>query len=377
MKKVLLIISVSFFLSISQSFAQKTIDEEDFKHLVDYANSKYVMTFIEKYDANKSDYIKNTYEKKVKPELVKSTLDSLGNIISSQTIIQLLQNNAPAQELAKKIEERKLKYADFSDNVSLINSLRAKSWKDIDLSTVAANIQNEILKKYNIGQYENLNDTTNQDEISKKNSHNFPSIEKYERLKNEIDRLKQIALGVLALLVIVLIFIFKTLKGRESIIKIVLESKRINKKFSPKTDIPNTNYPKPYTLTDEDINIIVDKVLECLKLNEEEKKQKQLGTQPKTTFKYLKGKTGKTFGRAENTPEDSFFRITTENGDTAYFEFFGSEEEAIAKRIFHEDICELSGNYLNARFVKMITPGTVERNEEQWSVTERIKIKLT
>lgn len=385
LKKKILLMTSAVFLCILQGLAQKTISKADFESLVDYANCKYVMTFIEKNDADKS-YFKDTYKKKVKPELEKSTLNDLGSV-SYQAIIQLLQDNVHAQELAKKINERKSKYDDSSDDTDLINSLGAEKWKGVDLSDVASNIQNEISANYS----QNYNEshvqksfTTAQEQDLQANTKQLQ--DQYESLKNKVSWLNRIALGVLALLVIVLVFIFKMIKGRESIIEIVLSSQRIKEQFSPKTVVPNTNFSKSYILTEKDINIIVDKVQECLRLNEKEIKQsiEPMGrssntfvSMPQTTFKYLKGKTGKTFSRVENTPENSFFRLSKEYGDTADFEFSGNEEEAIAKRVFHDDICNiLSGNYQNAHSVKMFKPGKVKRVGEQWTVTEPIEIIL-
>jgi hypothetical protein len=92
--------------------------------------------------------------------------------------------------------------------------------------------------------------------------------------------------------------------------------------------------------------------------------------------KYLKGKTGKFFNRAEDTPETSFFKLFNERDGVALFDFNGDESEAIAKRIFSEDICDIvSGGYQNANSVKT-NPGKVKYVCDRWEVIEPIKVFL-
>lgn len=190
--------------------------------------------------------------------------------------------------------------------------------------------------------------------------------------------------GILGIILIILAMICKRYKNKDDIVEIILSSSRIKEKFSPSKNYQQQNMEKTNRLTERDVNLIVDRVLECLKLNEKERKPSSQESASNNTFipqkivyKYLKGKTGKTFSRAENTPEDSYFRLSNESGDVADFEFFGNNEEAIAKRIFHEDICEISGSYQGAHKVEMISLGKAKRIGEQWTVTERIKIRLT
>ncbi|MDR1403050.1 MAG: hypothetical protein LBJ60_05030 [Tannerellaceae bacterium] len=191
-----------------------------------------------------------------------------------------------------------------------------------------------------------------------------------------------IALGIPALLAmgfsVSLLLIYK-IRGRTFIINTVLNSKRINEKFASGSAARTANSAGYYNLTDRDINHIVDKALECIRLHEEEKKRADVQSYipRQTVVKYLKGKSGKLFGRAEYTPEDSFFRMANESGDTADFEFFGNEEEAIAKRVFHADICQIaSGNYQSAHAVKMNKPGKIKKTGEHWEVIEPISITL-
>ena len=91
----------------------------------------------------------------------------------------------------------------------------------------------------------------------------------------------------------------------------------------------------------------------------------------------MKGKSGNIFNRVENTPENSFFKLFNESDDTAQFEFCGDEAEAIAKRIFSEDISKIvSGSYHNAKSVITNKPGKIRRDGDQWEVIEPVEIKL-
>ena len=96
----------------------------------------------------------------------------------------------------------------------------------------------------------------------------------------------------------------------------------------------------------------------------------------KTATKYLGGKQGKTFS-VYNSSEGNFFKLQNETTETTEFVFSGNEKEAIAKRVFSDDICEItSGNYQNAQSVKTDKYGTLKRDGDRWEVKEKIKIKF-
>jgi len=188
---------------------------------------------------------------------------------------------------------------------------------------------------------------------------------------------KIITLSVFGFIFIVFVTIYFLLKkkSREYIINQILYSHRIEKKFS-------LNEVKQYTLSEKDLNTITDRVLKSRLLTpkdiqDHQEKIKETVEQSKPVTKYLKGKSGKIFTRVEHNPDNSFFKLYNETDDTALFEFCGNETEALAKRIFNEDICKIiSGNYQNARSVITSKPGKIRRIGEQWVVTEPIQIKL-
>ncbi|MDR1884542.1 MAG: hypothetical protein LBR26_17475 [Prevotella sp.] len=233
-------------------------------------------------------------------------------------------------------------------------------------------------------------DNKNKDSTSNPKSQseqNEDVLKKLQNISKQHDDLKKRGFwsicGILGIIliasVILIVIVYKKAKGRDEIVEIVLKDLRIRKAFEHQLQ----SSARTSQLTERDINLIVGRVLERLNEKETKPSSQSSGSNSsfipsKTVYKYLKGKTGKIFSRVENTPDDSFFRLSNENEDTAEFEFSGNEEEAIARRIFREDICViLSGSYQNARSVKMITPGKAKRIGEQWSVIEPIKIKLT
>ena len=392
MKQIIILLSILFFCNFL-SCAQKTISKEDFISLVDYANSHYVMAFIEKNDVGKP-YFNDTYIQKVKPELAKVSLDNFETIPDYKIINELLANNDLALKLAKTINERKGKYENAQSNEMLINELKATKWINVDLIPTAEIVLNSIYKKFKIeggttaqeivqeqtiqtsAEVEQLQSKFDQLQQQNDKLSNDTKIEKY---KKSLDILKLIVLGAAFLMIVLFVIILFLLKAksREYIIKQVLYSQRIKDRFTQKEQ-------KQYTLNEHDINTIANRVLESKFLNEKET-QHQKEPSKKITFenskpvyKYLKGKSGKVFNRAESNSDNSFFKLFNESDDIAFFEFCGDEAEALAKRIFSEDICTIvSGNYQKARSIQTSKPGKIKRLGEQWEVIEPIQIKLT
>jgi len=393
------IIKAILILLLCSPFAQgqQKIDKETFEKLVDYANCKYVESFIEKHDKGKSDYYE-TYRKTLAQKLKEASLENLQDILSYSELSNQLNNNNPAKELAKKINERKAKYADYQDNISLINSLSTTGWNNIDLSQTAANIQNNILSNIVPTDKKSKNtkpvseaeivktqtiQTSSQVEqlltkINELHQHNDKLNNITDEMQKSLETFKLIVLGAFISLIPFLVIFFFLLKKnlRKYITTQVIKSERIEKTIVDKEI-------KPYVLSEKDIDIIVKRVLEQKRLSTGENQPhsvmiaKESTESTKSISKYLKGKSGKIFNRAENNPENSFFRLFNENEETAQFEFFGHEAEALARRIFSEDICIIvSGNYQNARSIVNTKPGKVKRVGEQWEVIEPLQIKL-
>jgi len=386
MKNIALVIFASF-LFVFQGVAQKTISKTDFEHLVDYVNCKYTARYIEQFrsDINERNNI-DKYDKHIKPSLNDASIGRSPQIDELKT---LLINNGwskTCNELTQKVDDKKKKFNGNEMSVTdAIDLLKLDGKIGEQLVNEEERLRTEILTHYKLDEEDSESSKNIEKDYSgKKDNSSIDMQKQYDDLKDMMKWLILIFSAILILFLIILIRLSKKV-GRESIVKIVLNSSRINDKFAPKPISQSTKNVRNATLTEREINTIVDKVQECLRLNDKEIKQSISKSEniPPTlvstpTYKYLKGKKGKTFSRVENTPEDSFFRILNESGDTADFEFHGNEEEAIAKRIFHEDICTiLSGNALNAHSIKTVMLGRVKRIGEQWTVIEPIKIILT
>jgi hypothetical protein len=387
--KKLTLLNIALFLT-SFCFGQVTITKPDFEKLVDYANCKYVQSFIEKNDASKP-YFNDFYLKKVKPSFDTVSID---NPLNYEQIKKLLMNNMPALALAERINKRKDKYFECQNNISLLESLITSDWNNVDLSKTATDIQNEISAKFDLDkENENEIDSNQPVQSTSQVEELQPQLkqlqDQYESPANDIKTEYQkslrslkislyIGLGILLLLILAVFVLLIKFTSRNRIINYILNSQRVTEKFNLRGNIQT----EPYKPTDADINLIVDRVLECMRLDESEvinKKEtiREGDESLKKSYKYLKGQTGKIFSRAENSSENSFFRLFDENDDYAFFEFNGDEAEAIANRIFSADVCNIiSGSYQDAHEVTTSKPGKVKRIGDQWEVVEPVQIKL-
>lgn len=271
-------------------------------------------------------------------------MDNFESIIGYQRLLDLLSNNTPALELAKRINDRKLRYDEFYDDETLINSLSTTGWKNIDLSGIATDIQNKLIAKYSLpNRQANFNVSESQvvktqtiqtsrqvEDLQQK----FEMLQQqYENLKNEtkiidyqsaIIRLRITTYIIFGLILVSLLFVFlyfKRLTSRDLIIKQILESRRIEEKFARQVN------GKQYRLSEKEINAIVDRVLECIQLNQKDNQptpefdNKGKPDPIKAVDKYLKGKTGKNFSRVESTPENSFFKLLQKPVTQPYLNF--------------------------------------------------------
>lgn len=391
MKHIFLTITIVFLCYFS-TFAQKTISKEDFEKLIDYANCNYIMTYIEKNDSGKP-YFTDTDFKKLKSDFYKVSLKDFKTIPDYNDIKKLLANNNQALDLAETINKRKEEYNSIHSDELLIQKLKATVWAKTDLVPTADSVLKSVYEKFRIEDKISAQEIEQtQTNTTSTQGEQLQTIVKEEQYQDEMLNaeshildyqkslyvFKLIVMSAFILLILLLGIIFFLFRRNlsEYIIKQVLESNRINERFTPKE-------VNSYTLTENDLNIITNKVSDKMQLLV---KENQPPTQPiievpnetaMPVAKYLKGKSGKIFNRVENTPENSFFKILNGNEEIAQFEFCGNEVEAIAKRIFSEDICVIaSGNYHNARTVTTSKPGKIKRIGDQWEVIEPIHINL-
>jgi len=417
MKKHLFIFGVIVSCSLSV-FTQNKMDKATFEKLVDYANCQYLMAFIEKNDAGK-DYIKNTYEKTVKPELQKAVLNDLSNVPTFGKIKNLFPkgSNESALQLANRINDRKSKYNESPDNNTLLELLKTKGWNNVDLEATAQNIQNRIRTEFNFEQEQILepeSSKTASTQVDELQAQIAELQQQYNNLKNDSKILDiQRSIKNLRLLIIILIFIIvgylfliivghlfsknnfnsKTDKSRWKFIK------KICGRISNKTDA-NSNV-RAFEVEFQNLKNNFNAELQSSK-NEFELKLKNLRNEfdkfPKKTnefqqksdmdelggtnsayenVKYLKGKNGNEFSRVEDSPDGAYWRMLKSNGETAQIEFYGTTEDARSKfnGIF-DNVSETIGDIQNAKIVKTIGRGIIKLVDNKWKVTTPAKIKF-
>lgn len=417
MRKLLLILSF-VFLNYTWGSAQNTITKTEFEHLVDYVNSQNVRTFIKKYDENKPGYFQ-TYQKNVEPKLQAASLDNLEKVLSYDNLYKLLKDNTPAQNLAKKINELKNKYDENLDNITLINFLSITSWNNIDLSENSNTLQNSLLAKYNpidknsnnsntISKTEEVkspelqNSTTienpTQSDIPENQINNFENEKKFLELQKSVNRIFWIQIIVTFMFIGICVFLLVNYerqfnpnndnsKLKKFVKNLVLNSVEINEKFviknDPKFGNVNNSRSQSYFLSEKDLNLIVDSVIECIRLTEEEKShQSKLINGPnaienRQIEKYFKTKNGKILQEELPNSGGSSFRVYNINNNEAIFEYCGE----IVNTDFFDSVCIFQNNPLevpNKKKILTTSPGKVKKdNTGNWVVESPATIKFT
>ena len=400
MRKLAVIINFIILFGFT-CIAQNKIAKTEFEHLIDYANCQYLMAFIENHDAGKP-YIKDTYEKSVKPVLQKSSLDDLNAIPSFEIIKGLFPGNSnnAALQLAEKINERKLKYDNSPDNDVLLKLLTAESWRDINLTRTATKVQNDIRKKYNLGivsQQEIVNDKTieNSGKVEELQEKNQTLQQRVEILENQINELKTkepeplnikfwIALIATWFVMIVLFFISRrkynqpSEPNKDQIINTVLESQRIANRFFSN----NHNKTHPNIKPIEEKIALIEKQIIQLQNKEVSKGEKEYEKSPeslntiKGDDKFFKSKNGKILIEELHSSSDASFRVFNITGNDAKFEYCGG----VINQDFFTDVCSFANNPSDVPNKTRITttiPGTVKKDSNnKWEVVEKAKIKF-
>lgn len=216
------------------------------------------------------------------------------------------------------------------------------------------------------------------------------SLTDVKKIADELDTnpIKLFFLSIFINLIIVItacFFLLKRIPSNKKIKNLVLESKRLEGKF---TELTNK-----IELTER--NLI--KIEKEKRLHEYEKKKSapktnksheirnvapnenkpMIDTTPKP-IRYLSGIDENRFNIVDTSPNNSFFKILNEKEETAEFEFSGSAEEAIAKKVFNEHISKIiSGSQKTAQSVKTTNPGEIKRIDNHWEVTKRIEVELS
>jgi TolA-binding protein len=360
------------------------------------------MAFIENYDAG-NPYIQNTYEKTVKPELQKATLDDLNKVPNYDKIKSLFPkgSNDIVLQLAEKINERKSKYSGSSDNTSLFESLGTTGWKNIDLTKTATTIQNRISTKFNTEQKlkqiseqevvktQTIQTSTQVDELQTKivelqqQYNNLKNNSKIVNIQSSVKTLRgfvfALFLALVFIIVALLFFYFRIF--RKKVVNIVKNSDRIKQYISgmlgTQTNVDGnvTMFEDKLQKLERQFGELQEKVNELVKKVDELIRNLDVGVGTGNhEVKYLKGKSGKTFSRIESSPEGANWCL---KGDTNQFEYCGTLEAARSNyNAIFDNVSETTGNVQNAKGVETKEKGTVKVIDNIWEVTTPAKIKF-
>lgn len=379
LKTGLLVIIILLFSS--KGFAQITISESEFNHFVDYANCLYLKTFIEEVEiGNQSNH------SEIKDYIEQASLDSPEEILYEK-LINLLSNYDSARKLAEAINKRKTKYESFSDNESLIKSLNAEIWENVDLKPTAEiiiqNINSKLseIRSNNEEELQTNNDDVNQNSNPPINNtselNDAAFLDKKNIFEENSNMILYTILALNLLFSFVLLFKISSLsKNKNSINSDKIIQKVLND--DKLLDLIRTNVPK----RTEDLSGVLKSIKELVNRIEDLEKTH---THIKPTIieptqkndRFLKGKKENTFSRVESSSEGSYFKLINENNGFAEFEFCAKIEEVrnIINPVF-DNVSDFSGSIQNATSIKTLERGKIKFENGRWEVTQKTKIKF-
>lgn len=403
MKKISLVFFV-VLLFFSNCYAQKTIGETEFKHIVDYANCWYLMTFIEKND-NGKPYIQNTYNKSVKPILQKAKIENLNNAPSYAEIIKLFPKgtNEIALGLAEKINDRKIKYNSFTDDKSLIESLKTTAWENIDLNQVASIILDSINSKFNIQIGENQ--IFDQENIGRESIQTSTPLViqdeqireflmQYKNLQKDFNVFRWIVYALIFIILLLIIFLLikrkifsqnKEMKLRSFIKEVVLNSREITNRLSS----PDNNNGSNLRMYEDKLNAlerkiggmqeILTKIQKNPRVNEVNKNDSESNKEiniEKSEIKFFRSKNGKTLQEELFSDSNASFKVLNIKNNEANFEYCGG----VVNLDFFDGVCSFENNPAdvpNKTRINTVAQGTVKKdNNNNWVVDKPAKIKF-
>ncbi len=374
--------------------AQNNIDKSTFVKLVYYANCQYLMFYIE--NSSGEDYLKNTYENKIKAVLQKSNLENLNDVPSFEIIKSLFpqKSNEQALSLAEAINKRKVQYADSLTDLSLINILITNRWGRVDLreisSKVIAGIKQNFINQTPV--IVDIVDNSPASTLENTNSQEFSDSE----LQFDYQSIIWWMFGFMFFVIIIFSYFLFRLWSRCSKLKnnILEFNSRIDK--AEKSVKPNQQDLKPIqskiTLNEKDINsiadIVVPMVLDCVRLEIKEMNNTfDLPIQPQIDKKhtsdnslkdnslYFASKSEKQLTEPTTNSNNACFRAYAINGNDAKFEYIG----VVRNENWFEGICSIenaaSDNLSDKKQISTTQFGKLRKENDIWVVITPAKIK--
>jgi hypothetical protein len=397
MRKTKVILIILLFCDIS-CLAQDKMGKAVFEHLVDYANCHYLMTFIPNSDVN-NVYIQNNYENNIKPVLEKATLEDLNNVPSFDKIKSLFiqDDYFSALNLATKINDRKSKYDEYTNNDSLFRELKVERWNRVYLTETARTIQNNInahfgaMTEQTTAIESELEGVSKQfapvDELTKK-------IEIMQKTTSILRLLVFICLILIVLLFASLLFWHKTQfnsnKRKSFLFQFVLGVIRANEE-EKEMFVKPTNLCPGYN----NIDMFEDKLMKLerqfgdlytkvnsIETKDTQKTADQMVSVPsdsslqKDNGFYFASKSNKQLTEQLSNSEGASFKIYSVNGNEAEFEYMGS----VRNENWFEGVCDIENshteNLSDKKKISTTSPGIVRKENDNWFVVTPAKIKF-
>ncbi len=391
--RIKIIICLMVWCGISVN-AENRIDKSTFVKLVDYANCQYLMFYIE--NSSGEEYLKNTYEKKIKTVLQKSSLENINDVPSFEIIKSLFpqKSNEQALSLAEAINKRKVQYADSLTDLSLINILITTRWGRVDLNEISSKVIAGIKQNF-------INHTpVNDDIVVNSPASTSDTTNARELIDSELKINYQSIIwwifGFMLFVIIIFSYFLFRLWNRYSKLKnnIIEFNSKIDKaeRFIKGFQQDIKPIQSKNTLNEKDIHsiadIVVPMVLDCVRLEIKEMnntfdlpiqpqiaKQHNSDNPVKDNSLFFASKSEKQLTEPTVNSNNACFRAYNINGNDADFEYIG----VVRNENWFEGICSIenaaSDNLSDKKQIKTTQFGKLRKENNIWNVITPAKIK--
>ncbi|MDR2563231.1 MAG: hypothetical protein LBC98_04745 [Prevotellaceae bacterium] len=371
---------------------QRTINKQTFDNLVDYVNCKYTAVYIEtlrKGDTTKNDI--KQYNKNIKKQLADCSYEAP---VPFDTLSDLLKKKGwkdTEKGLSQKINEKKNKFKgnemDFDEAMKLLyldSTEVDKKITDKISDSAINNIINDIKQKMK---------SKEPNQETKPNQTPDTATSPQKSIK-DLDGFWLWLVSIASNIVCIAGFLFHYFSRKLKKVR----AKPVYKDERPAVDVASIiNEPKDNpvfinnlskqildnvlnnpALLNALVNALVDKVA-----SEMEKRRTWISLKPPVVEpdrqKYLRGKSGDTFGQTSDNPSGCYFKLVNENNGMAEFEYCGTLEEARNNfNSIFDNVCETEGNVNTATSVTILTPpGRLQKQNDKWKVTQKAKIRFS
>jgi len=371
MRKLILIFGTIILCSIS-TFAEK-IDKTTFNKLVDYANCKYTAAYIEiqrqTQEAKGTNDIK-LYDKNVKLILENATIEKSPTF---EELKELLENNdwkGTFNNLTSKVNDRKTKFTDEMSNSQLIELLKLDGDFATKLKDVINNLQSELKGKFK--DKEPAIQPTDTVKISK------PTEEK-QPIKDASHSLLWLAIGLEFIIILAFAYFLYRLRNRCAKSKNTILEGNGNSGNVEMFDTKIQQLERRLGELTQTVNELQKKLDEYINDNGNIGGNTRGSTgAANENIKYLKGKSGNTFSRIEDSPEGANWCMREIKREWR-LEYCGTIETARANfSAIFDNVSKKTGDVQTARKVETAERGILkfDKDNNNWEVTTPAEIKF-